>query len=110
MLSDRLTALIRNPDTPTYVLRDAVREEEPTVASVFVVSGETGEYSDKRSWAVAAYLERVQAEAVADRLNQWCSRQRCGWAGEGYCDRPKGKPPDDPHFECDTSTGTGYVV
>jgi hypothetical protein len=113
MLSDKLTALIRNPETPTYVLRDAVQEEEPAVASVWVVEGQSGSYSDKKHWTVAAYLNREGAEALMGRLDLWL--EKTGW-GDGvpdewdWMDRDNWpKPPDDPNFDY-VYDGVQYVL
>lgn len=110
MLSDRLVALIRNPETPTYVLRDAVMEEERPVASVWVVVGMTGEYSDKRTWTVAAYLEKEAAESLRDRLTEWVKEKGLTSSrGEYNYLNPLPKPDEDPNFGCDY-TGVWYDV
>lgn len=108
MLSDRLMALLRNPETPTYALRDAVAEEEGTVASVWVVVGETSDFSDKITWTVTAYLEESQAEACCKRLNDWCKANGCQNRGKSVL--PPTKPVDDPNFCCDPYTGTSYAI
>ncbi len=109
MLSDRLMALIRNPETPTFVLRDAVAEEEEPVASVWLVEGRCGEYSDKHSWTVAAYLDKAQAEGLVERLTKWCKDNGYddGLPENYWGEAVSVKPPDDPQFSCD-GTGTKY--
>lgn len=111
-----LAALLRNPETPDYVIRDYLLEREGlNVASVYVVVGRCGEYSDKRTWTVAAYLDKEQAEALRARLEAWCKanefhdgRPENFWALD-FNDQEKRKPPEDPQFQADY-TGTRYVV
>lgn len=71
MLSSTVLGLLRNPETPDHVLRDAVLEEAEAVANVYVVCGERGEYSDWTTWSVAAFLEKAHADEFAKRLNDW---------------------------------------
>jgi hypothetical protein len=109
-ISETVFQLIRNPETPQEAIRDAVIEEGEAVASVFVVTGETGEYSDTSSWNVAAFLDKAQAEAFCESLNQWCRdhgvlmslRITVTWE-----ERYSLKNPLDPDFSCDY-TGTQY--
>jgi hypothetical protein len=51
---------------------------------IYLVVGRTGEYSDRRVWIVAAYLEKEMAETHAAAANQHCAKfteesqeQRC---------------------------------
>lgn len=111
MLSDRLLALIRNPETPSYVLRDAVMEEERPVPNVYVVMGSTGEYSDYSTWYVSAYLDETHAEAACQKLTDWCKDKGCARRRQGdphHVDRQRSCPLD-PNFSCDY-TGTAYEV
>lgn len=115
-MDEDLAALLRNPETPDYVIRDYLLEREGlNVASVYVVVGKCGEYSGKQTWTVAAYLSNEQAESLRVRLEAWCK-------ANGFHDgRPQGywnldedeqerlKPPEDPRFQPDY-TGTRYVV
>ena len=118
MLSDRLLALVRNPETPSFALRDAVMEEGGPVPSVFVVAGVTGEYSDLRAWTVAAFLDRAHADAFCARLTAWCTANGVQWwdnigprpTRPGWPEFDRLAHPDDPGFECDRSTGTLYTV
>lgn len=78
------------------------------MATVFVVVGSTGEYSDRSEWMVRAFLNRGAAEALVLRLAAWCDVRQCG---ENAADivRPDEKPAEDPGFRCDY-TGTRYSV
>ena len=108
-LSDTLLALLRNPETPDYVFRDVVIEhihDGAKMASVYVVSGETGEYSDRRNWPVVAFLEKAQAEAFCERLNAWCKENFCWYFSSDHYNRPT-LCPLDLNFSCDY-TGTAY--
>lgn len=111
-LSERLTQLLKNPDSPPFLLREAVMEE-PTMLNVYVVSGETGQYSGKCSWTVAGFLDKEQADTFCDRCNEWC--KQLGFNTSQYIhladyeDREAAKHPLDPNFKCDY-TGTEYTV
>ncbi len=115
-LSDNLIALIRNPETPDYVIRDAINEEEPTVATVYVVQGSTGEYSSRRDWLVAAFLTAEDANAYCDLCNSWLHEKHLHFRSDrsqryDLYDYSGDFPvnPYDPRFDCDY-TGTGYEV
>lgn len=73
-LSSTILALLRNPETPDYALRDVVLEENGHVASVYVVFGRCGTHSDERTWHVAAYLDREHADARVAALTDWAKR------------------------------------
>ncbi len=113
MLSGTITALLRNPETPDHMLRDALQEEGWDVAKVYVVVGETDEYSDRQTWTVAAYLAEEQAETEAARLNMWCRENHVHITNRAYALRSRNrtdqKPSGDPGFQCDY-TGTEYTV
>lgn len=78
---------------------------------VYVVSGSTGEYSDRTDWTVCAFETKAKAEALVKRLAAWCDERGVG-------ENPKvdrdddgdlGRPEEDPGFMCDY-TGTRYAV
>lgn len=57
--------------------------------SVWVVIGETGEYSDRREWCVAAFGNEEAAEAFAKLCREeggraWEHYKRNGYDGEGW--------------------------
>lgn len=110
MLSDRLTALIRNPETPTWALRDAVQEEEPAVASVWVVVGATDDRyvraDDK--WTVAAFLDEASAKSLCNRLNEWCRTNGFDKPNGNLSHSTEPRPTDDPMFRC--YLGTLYRI
>jgi hypothetical protein len=82
---------------------------------VWLVEGGCGEYSDRRSWTVAAYLEKAQANACCDRLNKWCKDNKCDrdyppdWSDMEWDQQQAFRPPEDPRFKADY-TGTRYSV
>lgn len=117
MLSERLMSLIRNPECPDYVIRDAVLEEEAAVADVYVIEGQTGEYSDRQSWSVAAFLAEEHAQEFCDKLNAWCKEKRIAKSNYDYeaADELRDQKtwsfncPLDPGL-CVYYTGTSYLV
>ncbi len=62
------------PETLSVSVAPAKQIEYPTtsidVPKVYILYGETGEYSDKSTWAVGAYLCKDKASARLDFLNQ----------------------------------------
>lgn len=74
-LSDSLLALLRNPETTDYALKDAIIDEnyilETPMANIYVVYGTSGEYSDKREWGVAAFILESEAQEYKYMLNKW---------------------------------------
>lgn len=81
-----LLSLLRNPETPDGVLRDRVLElagEGRAVASVYVVYGRCGSYSDERTWHVSAYLDRAHADARAAALTEWAKKEAVHADAEG---------------------------
>lgn len=114
-LDEEIVALLRNPEVPSNVIADAIIEREGDVASVWIVQGHTGEYSDERDWSVAAFLDKGKAEQICEELNQWCKDRnlygddvRC--CGGQWDRRGKVHPPQDPNFDFDSLTGTHYFV
>lgn len=79
------------------------------MSKAYILTGQTGEYSDYRSWTVAVYSNRDAADAEAKRLNDWCKAHGLHDGSADYAVRYKIKPDGDPNFECDY-TGTGYTV
>lgn len=79
--------------------------------SVYIVSGNTGEYSDYRSWEVGAFMSREKADAECARLNQWCKDNSLHRSQEKRLNpkRDDFKPEADARFQCDYN-GTEYVV
>lgn len=80
---------------------------------VYVVSGETGEYSDSRTWHVRAFHDKAQAEALCKLLNDWCKEK--GVERKSYKDPGiktwefEEKPVEDPNFDL-SYNGTDYGV
>jgi hypothetical protein len=83
---------------------------------IYVVIGQTGEYSDRSEWVVAAYRseEDAKAHVVAATANadawhafaQSCEGMDMEWSEQN--ERKKSANPLDPFFECDY-TGTRYT-
>ena len=86
-LSERFVTLFREPTTPHFLLREAAMDEwGADVATVYVLVGECGEYSDQQTWSVAAYLCPEQARAALARLAEWCESTPSGfvrWVNAG---------------------------
>jgi hypothetical protein len=80
------------------------------LSEVFVLFGQTGEYSDRQEWLVAAYATEAAAQAAVEHHEAWL-RER----GLSSCDgdisydgrRDLVKPDWDPHLSVDY-TGTRY--
>jgi hypothetical protein len=76
------------------------------MASVYVVMGTSGEYSDRDEWPVAAYASKAEAEAHVRGAAAWAR------AYEAATDRYGRTPPPspwDPRIKMDYN-GTGYYV
>lgn len=76
-MTDTLLALIRNPETPTWLLREAVMDAE--VHSVWVLRYCYGEYSDYRERSVAAFLDKGQAEQFLEKVKAEYTERRAWW-------------------------------
>lgn len=70
-LSHTVLALLKNPETPYYALRDALAEEDTPVNSVWVVCGRSGSFSSERTWMVAAFLSDDVANTHLAKCNKW---------------------------------------
>jgi hypothetical protein len=87
---------------------------------VFIVFGQTGEYSDRTDWPVKGFLSRERAEAFEMDATKWAKKYKADLA-DVQCDecygcgrhnfgcRQEPKPPHDPGFRCDY-TGTDYYT
>lgn len=82
------------------------------MTKVYVVMGDTGEYSDRTEWSVSAYLDESKAAAHVARLDAWLIENKVSRNHADvlvYEDRDKLRTPDDPHFTSDY-TGTRYLI
>jgi hypothetical protein len=70
-LGQNVVDLLRNPESPDGLVRDALLDLGWDVANVYVVFGASGSYSDRDEWYVAAFLDEGQAKTFRDRLNEW---------------------------------------
>ncbi len=78
----------------------------------YIVSGDTGEYSDHRAWYVRAFLVEKEASDFCKALNDWCIEHGVNPRGDNvtnYSYNREIKPPNDPDFDTDY-TGTTYWV
>lgn len=111
-----LLAMLNNSETPNYALHDKLQEEGLELTEVYVVTGQTGEFSDWHTWHVAAFLFEEQAQELCDKLENWCRDNKC------HCSTPRReitaarvaeeipeKCPFDPNFLY-YSDGVGYTV
>jgi hypothetical protein len=82
---------------------------------VFVVMGETGEYSDREDWAVRAFGSQAEAEALVRALDEWLNEHHVSrnYGGQIDSDLRYGAGrllcPLDPLFQLDY-TGTRYYI
>lgn len=77
-------------------------EIEDQMDKIYIVSGTTGEYSDRSDWEVAAYYDKDQADLHAAKANEHAYKARDYGA--------KMENPFDPNMEGDPFTGTKYAV
>ena len=80
---------------------------------VFVVFGQTGEYSDRIDWAVRGFFSRQKAEAFEFACTQAAKKWFDARAVDDplFCDDEalRSAVPGDPEFRCDY-TGTDYYM
>lgn len=79
---------------------------------IYVVMGDTGEYSDATTWATKAFACREDADRFCKMLNDWCVEQGVHTLEMGrteYDVNYEGKCELDPDFQADY-TGTCYNV
>lgn len=83
---------------------------------IHIVVGMTGRYEDAMDWNVMAYWTKPEAEAHAERANNWCRQNHVLYTAEGFVhnyyttrDKLKGANPYDEGFRLDY-TGTRYIV
>lgn len=80
------------------------------MSKLYIVSGTTGEYSDRHDWTVAAYADEAKAQAHAEAAKRWYQatdyfeRYQSEWD-----DAKNPKNPFDPFMSCDY-TGTSWSV
>lgn len=85
---------------------------------VYVLYGTTGEYNDKSTWSIGAYLCKDKAVARMDLLNGILIQHNVHWDSSIYVDRDliglvlnemKSHPDGDPNLHIDY-TGTKYEI
>lgn len=83
------------------------------MATIYVIRGSAGEYSDRHEWLVEAHSTEVAAQARIRRLDELLQELGAniphqGWQKEKVAiDAIKAHPEGDPHFSPDY-TGTSY--
>lgn len=72
MLPYQIVQLLRNPEVPNGVIADAIQDfcEGGKVATVYAVVGQRGEYSDWKTWTVAAFLDGRKAAEFRSQLQE----------------------------------------
>lgn len=75
---------------------------------IWVVYGETGEYSDHSEWTVAAYTSEADAKAHADAATKWYG-ENGGKELRRYLGTPAQANPHDPSMQIDY-TGTEWNI
>ncbi len=90
----------------------------PSCSTVYVLYGTTGEYSDKSTWSIGAYLCKDKAVARMDLLNGILIQHKVHWDSSIYVDRNsidlvldemKSHPNGDPNLRIDY-TGAKYEI
>lgn len=85
---------------------------------VYVLYGTTGEYSDKSTWSIGAYMCKYKAIARMNLLNGILIQHKVHWDSSIYVDRDliglvlnemKSHPDGDPNLHIDY-TGTKYEI
>lgn len=67
-LSNEAMALLRNPETPGYVLNDKLKEDEVTGMTIYLLSGCGGPGDDYIWWAISCFLTKEAAEKYRDAV------------------------------------------
>lgn len=111
-MNELIRAMIDSGDCPPQILEDCIRDHNGgELVNVFVVSGESGDYSGTRVWLVSVYLTQEPARQLVNHLNAWLLSVDLLKDGECRYRRmphPRPSPPEDPNFEYDNSYGTKY--
>ena len=78
---------------------------------IFLVEGQTGEYSDRTDWPVAAYESESEAAKHVAALDVWLRANGLHFDDDRYvnCDKRRIKCSLDHNFSCDY-TGTRYYI
>jgi hypothetical protein len=79
---------------------------------VYVVMGETGEYSDREGWPVLAYMDEADARAHVARCDEWALANGCHANSDqhvSFVGRDKLVNPHDERMRVDY-TGVRYYV
>jgi hypothetical protein len=77
---------------------------------IYVVEGQTGEYSDNRNWIVKGFVSEEKAKDFVVRVSEEYRKLRATYGGDFWYndwDREKFPNPLDPYMEADY-TGTTY--
>lgn len=77
---------------------------------IFIVTGQTGEYSDRVEWLVKAFRDRAKAMNFIAKAEDWLRANKLSFQnidGRRLVDHPM--PDFDPDFRCDY-TGTRYCI
>lgn len=68
-------------------------------AHVYVIRGETGEYSDRTDWTVKAFRTEMAAQDYLAKLVAWDAEHGARWEEFAYEDEPNPSNPFDPHYK-----------
>ena len=74
----------------------------------YLLAGETGEYSDHRTWYLRVFLDKASADALCAKLNAWCLEHGYDKDSNKHWEK-KDHPIEDENFDVDY-TGTSYSV
>lgn len=84
-MDSTLLALLQNPETPTWVLREACMDAQ--LRSVWAVHYYYGEYSSYREKHIGVFLDRSQAERWLGKVQaEYTEKRKRWWAMEDSAD------------------------
>jgi hypothetical protein len=83
------------------------------MSEIYILYGQTGEYSDRTDWFVAAYMSKIEAVKHEKLCEAWCHKSGCSYR-KNYGSRIErdlleGKNPYDPGMKVDY-TGVQYCI
>jgi len=76
---------------------------------IYIVKGTTGEYSDRRSWLVAAYKNEEEAKKHVEKASERHRELNTKYKGVSYQISDEANE-YDPHMQTTNYTGTIYYI
>lgn len=81
-MDSTLLALLRNPETPLWLIREACMDAD--LRSVWAVQYYGGEYSDRFDKHIGVFLDRLQAEQWMEKVQAEYTEKRLWYSGLEY--------------------------